>query len=372
MKSIKSGMCLLDDIVGRKFNLHAILYPVQFSLILTKHCNARCEMCNIWKLKTRDDLTVNELKKLGKSKNLRNVMFLGISGGEPFIRKDLVEAVLALSKNMKLLKEIRFSTNGSITEKIVADIVILLKKVKCRIDVTISLDGIGKAHNEVRGFPGLYKKVMQTIDSLREIQKREKRLDIGIRFTMLPSNYKELMTLYRLSKRKDVGFTFKPVDVGGLFDNNESKQEYTFTKNQQREILNAIREIIKTEKEELKKLNGFSAVKKTANILFLKYMMKYVKDPATPITSCYACFTSVFMEHNGDIHSCPILYRKVSSIRKESFDKIWQGKEMKDIRSFIKQEKCSCYTNCNLLPSIVLSGIPRIMYMITKAKLGKN
>ena len=256
MKSIKSGVCLLNDIVGRKFNLHAILYPVQFSLILTKRCNARCEMCNIWKLKTRDDLTVNELKKLGKSKNLRNVMFLGISGGEPFIRKDLVEAVLALSKNMKLLKEIRFSTNGSITEKIVADIEILLKKVKCRIDVTISLDGIGKAHNEVRGFPGLYKKVTQTIDSLREVQKREKRLDIGIRFTMLPSNYKELMILYRLSKRKEVGFTFKLVDVGGLFDNIESRKEYTFTKNQQREILNAIRGIIKTEKEELRKLNN--------------------------------------------------------------------------------------------------------------------
>ena len=60
-------------------------------LVLEPHtrCNCRCVMCDIWKRGAGDELTRDEYEKFFRANP--DFTWLTFSGGEPFLRKDIVE-----------------------------------------------------------------------------------------------------------------------------------------------------------------------------------------------------------------------------------------------------------------------------------------
>ena len=104
------------------------LLPLNLTLNVTFRCNSRCATCNIWKkkvdssfitshernmqakniLKTdqfekvvRDELTLSEWKKIFQSIGPRKVFWLILSGGEPFLREEIVEVCQLAAKYLK-------------------------------------------------------------------------------------------------------------------------------------------------------------------------------------------------------------------------------------------------------------------------------
>lgn len=66
--------------------------PILVIYDVTKLCNQRCLMCNIWKSKSED----MDLEQLGEEiKKLKRfgIRYVFIQGGEPLIRKDIIEVV---------------------------------------------------------------------------------------------------------------------------------------------------------------------------------------------------------------------------------------------------------------------------------------
>lgn len=366
LKNIQSMYNLSKIVIGRKTNYSKIMYPVHLTYLITKKCNSRCIMCNIWKEKKfKKELTIEELRELGKSKYLKNVLFLGVSGGEPFLRKDLVESIIALTKNMKKIKQISFSTNGLLQKKIENDIKKLLKfKKKIRIDLSVSVEGRKDKNDKIRGIKGGYKKALETIDALKKIKNN--RLDISLRLAILPSNYKEIPKLYKLANEKNIGFICKPATSGGLYQNEEEFDNWSnkFTEKEKEKSIEYINRIVNDRFKKIKKKKGkgFEKIKKIAYNLFLKYSTNFIKNPNKLVFPCYALFSSVMLEYEGSIYSCPVLYKKMGNIREKKFDDIWKGKNTKEIRRFIKKGKCPCYTNCNQMIPLVLSKSPEIIY----------
>ena len=65
--------------------------PQAVSLEVTHRCVCRCHMCNIWKIPSSvPDLPLREWIALLSSDLLRDLRELDITGGEPFLRDDLV------------------------------------------------------------------------------------------------------------------------------------------------------------------------------------------------------------------------------------------------------------------------------------------
>lgn len=369
LRDIKNGYNVSKIVVGRKINYSKMLRPLHLVYFVTKRCNSKCIMCNIWKKKVNEkELTIDELKEIGKSKYLRNVLFFGLSGGEPFLRKDLVESVIALTSSMKKLKQINFSTNGLLTKKIVKDVKRLLKLKKTKIDVALSVEGIGEKNNKIRGVKGGYKKVLETIKVLKDIDSD--RIDISIRLAILPSNYKEIPKLYKLANEIGINFTCKPATSGGLYENQEDLINWSneFSEKQKEEAISEINKIVKIEFDKLRNSNkkGFDKIKETAYILFLKYSTEFIKNPNKVVFPCYALFSSVSLESEGSVYSCPVLYKKIGNIRENDFDKIWESKQAYETREFIKKGKCPCYTNCNQVIPLVITKFPEIFYNLIK------
>ena len=134
--------------------------PAPFLLVIspTMRCNLHCEGCYAGSYTKEEDLpievinrVINEAKKLG-------VFFITISGGEPFVRKDLLKI---FAKHNDVMFQIY--TNGTLIDKKLAK---KLAKLGNAVPA-ISVEGFKKETDKRRG-KGVFDKVMLAMDNLRK------------------------------------------------------------------------------------------------------------------------------------------------------------------------------------------------------------
>ena len=143
------------------------VYPRAAHYILTWKCNLKCKDCSAW-----SRVNGNELKKEEVIALLKKVKFLDIiklTGGEPFIRNDIVDIIAAVKEiiNPYIMQ---VTTNGTYTHRILE----CIKKTHFPgLQLRISLDGIGKVHDRIRGVEGCYNKTKETLLSLIDLKKKK-------------------------------------------------------------------------------------------------------------------------------------------------------------------------------------------------------
>lgn len=170
--------------------------PVDAVIGITYNCNSRCVMCDIWKMDPQEQLTADDYLRLPDT--LKDV---NISGGEPFLRKDIVQIVRNVRQRLPKAR-IVISSNGFSTALIKKRLEEILQYVP-DIRVGISIDGMQQLHDEVRGIPNGFNKCMATIDMMKEIGVK----NIRIAFTAMTVNVHEIKNVYNLSREKGIQFT---------------------------------------------------------------------------------------------------------------------------------------------------------------------
>lgn len=76
---------------------------------VTQKCNLKCPYChNEGQLKTDDEMTLEKIKKIANSAKSAGIEKIKITGGEPLLRKDIVEII----KAFKGVKDVSVVTNG--------------------------------------------------------------------------------------------------------------------------------------------------------------------------------------------------------------------------------------------------------------------
>ncbi|MCD6579042.1 radical SAM protein, partial [bacterium] len=141
---------------------------------MTWRCNFKCVSCNIWQMKTfkEKELSPEDIDKFTKNALLKDVKEIVISGGEPILRDDFPEVILAFHKN---LKKARFAitTNGYDPQRTYE----FFKKIKTHAPdlkwglIGVSLNGPKDIHDKSRGIPGSYEKVLETAELLKEFSE---------------------------------------------------------------------------------------------------------------------------------------------------------------------------------------------------------
>jgi polysaccharide pyruvyl transferase WcaK-like protein/sulfatase maturation enzyme AslB (radical SAM superfamily) len=130
-------------------------------------CNSRCEMCLIWKQKRDDEISPDALRRLMSDPFFSKVSHVGVTGGEPTLRKDLPDIFEAICSTLPNLKTTSIITNA-IREKAVKDRVLacaaISRKYNADFSVMVSLDGLGEVHDTVRGVKGNFESAIQCIE----------------------------------------------------------------------------------------------------------------------------------------------------------------------------------------------------------------
>ncbi|MDD5151362.1 MAG: radical SAM protein, partial [Flavobacterium sp.] len=144
--------------------------------LVTQRCNSKCEMCGIWREEPEEELSPEEFDRLYSHKEFRGVEDLCISGGEPTLRKDLIEVTDRIISHLPLLRMLFLSTNAS-NPRVVESFMKRYSPLVEDIHVCLSLEGDRETHKRVRGID-TYDKVVDTI-------KRVKILGLGNSHTVL-------------------------------------------------------------------------------------------------------------------------------------------------------------------------------------------
>jgi len=261
-------------------------------LAVTYQCNGRCRFCNIWTNQDSFSCELDDFKRLP-----RNIENINISGGEPFLREDLSEVIRTI-KNQCPKAKIIISTNGFTPCKI-KDQMQKIIKFKRDIGIAVSLDGFGKAHEELRGFPGGFSLALETIRLLKELGIK----NIKIAFTLGNQNINQLKRVYQLSNELGVEFS--------LAAYHNSSHYFQKEDNKIVDIANLRKEIDWLIKQELK---SFS-LKKWARAYFAFGLFNFLKNKKR-ILPDYSGINSLFIDPFGNIYPSDIWNLKLGNLKK--------------------------------------------------------
>jgi len=174
------------------------ILPSFLTFSVNNYCNQRCKTCNIWRNnpieERKKELKLDEIERIFSQ--FPKIFWLTITGGEPFLREDLVEIVKIACKKSKV-NVLTITTNGSLPYIIEKDVKEILAKCKnLTIIVNVSIDGDRELHDKIRGIKGSFDKAVETIERLKKINSR--RLIVGINTTLSLFNIHKMDNLIKI------------------------------------------------------------------------------------------------------------------------------------------------------------------------------
>ena len=166
-------------------------FPLNLTISLDYKCNSRCLTCNIWK-KEVIPFSLEEYKALFA--NMGKVLWVTFSGGEPFLRKDLVEICTSFYLECRP-SFINIPTNGILYKRIPFMIEEIAGNCsEAEIIVNLSLDQWGEEHDRIRQVPGNFEKAIKTYEALRKLSIPN--LTMGIHTVISRYNVKDFHEIY--------------------------------------------------------------------------------------------------------------------------------------------------------------------------------
>ena len=141
-----------------------------------------------------EELSIDEVR--GISDYLGEILWLDISGGEPFLRKDLPEICGSFNTG-----SISIPTNGFNPALIDESVQRIIGSTQAEVSISLSLDGFEETNDDIRS-RGCFKKSMETLELLMRIDG----IRVKINTVLCERNYPELIRFMEYIKGVDVDF----------------------------------------------------------------------------------------------------------------------------------------------------------------------
>lgn len=164
-KRIKNELDVLK--AKNEFDVYADPVIEVINLNADDICNSRCVMCNIWQQKKEYEISPDELETILKDPLYKNVKHIGVTGGEPTLRKDLALLFEAIFKSIGGVVGASTITNCIREEEVILrvnEVIEVCEKYNKNFSMMISLDGIGVVHERVRRREGNFQSAINVLN----------------------------------------------------------------------------------------------------------------------------------------------------------------------------------------------------------------
>jgi MoaA/NifB/PqqE/SkfB family radical SAM enzyme len=338
-----------------RFKRRKPVLPRMLTYTVTFQCNARCIMCDSWKMTNEGDLRIDEVERIFRQ--LPKLDFVRLTGGEPFVRKDFPTIVLLAADLLKPLS-LHITTNGFLTDRIVS--LCESRNRKTPLQLLVSLDGVGDKHNQIRGSSIAYASATETLIRLAP-QARKLNLDLAVNQTIVDADgveqYKKLREMltphgirHQVVMAYDVSATYsleRQVDLAP----KELGQFSTFGEFSPTDLENLMDEV----HADLKKQKWWARLAKRYYLDGIKQrLFANANQDGLYNPPCVALNAHLRIFPNGDVPTCQFNSKTIGNLRSLSFQDVWTGLLSNQQRDWVA--KCAgCWAECEVLPNAIYS-----------------
>jgi MoaA/NifB/PqqE/SkfB family radical SAM enzyme len=285
----------------------------------TDYCNLNCKIC--WRRRknaTFAQPSFEFLSKILKEAGEMKVEIVDLTGGgEPFIRKDIIQ-IMRLVKRYGMKGTI--TTNSTLIKKYDVEKIVEMKWD----EIKFSLDGSSpKVNDYIRG-KGTFNKVLKCIKMFQEVKKKNSSPYPSLRlcFTITKTNLTDIPNYIKLAKKLRIN----DISFSTLFE-WESNKEFWLEKNKKKGLIKILKKGLEISKKEGVKTN-------------LEPIIKFgIWDHPEP-KFCFAPWYMLFINARREAMMCCTLaslyQNKLGKVK--SLKEIWFGKKMEMLREMMKKK----------------------------------
>ena len=340
-----------------KNRLGAVPRPSWCTYLVTYRCNARCGMCDSWRMKPGTEMSPADVERVFAKLGRLDVVRL--SGGEPFLREDfadVAESVMRASRPRVL----HVTTNGSWTDRIVAFAEGF--SAPRRLAFMVSFDGYREEHDASRGPRVTYDAALGTVRRLASLRRRL-GIDVSVNHTVISAQ--------SLADAERLHADLAPlgVDVQSVLAYADSSMYSLKLRGKRAEHL-----IVPSGYPLHPKLGGAdvtgfvereiqrtstmkSAVRRLAKRYYLRGLLARLRGDGAPVSQppCVALRSHVRLLPDGRVPVCQFNTQTVGDLSAQSFDAVWKSRETSEARAWV--DACpGCWAECEVMPSAIYTG----------------
>lgn len=168
--------------------------PVGGTFELTARCNFACPMCYVHlnNARSEDELSAQQWLELARQAKDRGMIFVLLTGGEPFLRKDFFEIYEGM-RAMGLMVSI--NSNGSLLNEEIR------RKLIDNPPVRMNISLYGGSANTYRQMCGMdaFEQVVDNVCALKEAG-----IDVRLNYSITPYNRQDMARIYEISRELGV------------------------------------------------------------------------------------------------------------------------------------------------------------------------
>ena len=325
-------------------------HPSFLILFVTSECNASCSFCFYADRVSSDGgagslLTTDEMEKI--SLKCGSIPYLLLSGGEPVLRKDLVDVTGFFIRNARA-RYVTIPSNGLLPERSEALFETLTRThPKVHFRAVLSVDFPDYRHDEMRRRDGCLDLIIETASRLGSLRDSRKNLSLDVVSVFMPKNsdlHPEL--------RQWVRDVIAP-------DNHELHVLRPLWPSVVAEGVNAELFLGQLEKyrtsgrkDETRSLSFFF---RGLNNLYIKSMKRLMQG--NRISTCFAGRKITVIDETGNVRLCELRPEVLGSLREHDYDlhSILSHEDSVELMRKMNAEKCTCTWECSVSTNIVNS-----------------
>jgi MoaA/NifB/PqqE/SkfB family radical SAM enzyme len=340
-----------------------VLSPTVLHVNVNLRCNTKCSMCSIWELKASEMLSLEQFKQIFSDPVYAKVEYIILAGGEPTLRNDLAEIIELMHVFMPRLKKLMIASNvlsRVSVEKQYPRIARYCSERNIRLTLGISLDGIGETHDRVRGVPGAFQKVMESIQFMKELQKTVP-FNMSIDPTIFSMNIHEMQQLKDLAEQLNLPITFQFAAVANDYYHNQNLSE----------VLSLDSAGRKTLIDFLRQQVAESSLLDALGYYYQEVMARAQGTIQKRTLPCPFSNQGLLLNPDGTLQYCHNS-RVIGNALEVSSTEIYHDAENLAFREEIRQEKCpNCQMSCLFFVTLRKEIFPYLGFML-KRSLGIN
>ena len=293
--------------------------PMACGIELTYRCNLKCAHCYIDQDAGKNELSREEISNILDQAAAEGTLWLLMTGGEPFARKDFVDIYLDAKKKGFLIT--LFTNATTITEEI-AD---MLAEWPPYIIETTLYGASKEVYEAVTQVPGSYDKFVKGVDLLLE-----RGLKMRMKSMVLTLNKHELEDMKKFAKERDCNFRFDAM-VNPKLDGSKKPLKVTLS----------AEEVVDLDEIDTDRLEAWQE--------FAKDFKRMGKNEY--VFTCGAGTQSFHISPHGEMSVCILAREPNYDLRKGTIKEGWH-EFMPKVRSM----KNKCNYRCSECEIIVLCG----------------